>query len=545
MLLKPRPYQVEALTAVKEAWTRQASNPAGTGHPAVVLPTGMGKTVIFSHLVADIVAAGGKALILVHRDELAKQAANKIKQVNPDLSVGIVKAELRQVDRQVIVGSVQTLARERRRAELYGITHIIIDECHHAAAKSYLDILAHFPKAQAVGFTATMVRGDRKGLGDVWSEVVYSRDILYGIRNGFLVDVVGKTVVIPDLDLSGVKTSHGDYQEEALAMALEESEAGQFIAKAYLEHCPDRSGILFAPTVATAYSFAEDMNAAGITTEVVTGETPLDERAAIYARAEAGTTQVLANCMVLTEGFDLPRMKVAVIARPTSNVGLYIQMVGRVLRPYPGSGVALVLDVVGVASKLALASVIDLSPTKKRMADGETLMDAELREEELDGDGMVEGPTGRSTQGLTLEAIDLFHRSTTVWLQTEKGVWFIPTVDRFLVLWPVGTGEDRWTVNVLPNKYGVKRERLVGDLSLEMAFAWAEQFADDLEQRSGPGFSVTQRSAKWRKNKVVSQGQRDYAIGLGGDPTGLTRGEVSDLISRKLVEKVIPQAYPA
>lgn len=540
-MLKPRPYQVEALAAVKEAWTRQIPRqrrPEPGGHPAVVLPTGMGKTVIFAHLVADIVAAGGWPLVLVHRDELADQAYRKIKQVAPHLSVGIVKADKRQVDRQVIVGSVQTLARERRRAELPKITHIIVDECHHAAAKSYLDILAHFPDAQAVGFTATMVRGDRKGLGDVWSEVVYSKDLLYGIRNGFLVDVTGKTVVVPDLDMSKIKTSHGDYQEEAMALALEEAEAGQFIAKAYLEHCPGESGIMFAPNVATAHSFAYDLNAAGILTEVVTGETPKEERLAIYARCESGQTKILSNCMVATEGFDMPRMKVAIIARPTSSVGLYVQMVGRVLRPYPGKGVALVLDVVGVASKLALASVIDLSPTKAKPQDGETLIDAEDRmmaEEK-------ERPIGRSTADLSLADIDLFHRAPTVWLQSEHGVWFIPTMDVYYVLWPLGPG-DQWTVNAMGVRNG-GRKRLMGDLSLESAMAWAQQMVEEAEASFG-SVKVGSKTASWRKRGgPASQAQVQHAHGLGIDTTGMSKTQVADAISIRKASDMLPMAYP-
>lgn len=537
-LLKPRPYQVEALTAVKDAWSRQIPR---QGHPAVVLPTGMGKTVIFAHMIRDIVEAGGWPLVLVHRDELADQAYRKIKQVSPHLTVGIVKAGLNQVDRQVIVGSVQTLARERRRANLPRITHIIVDECHHAVARSYLDVLGHFPDAQVVGFTATMVRGDRKGLGDVWSEVVYQKDLLYGIRNGYLTDVTGKTVVVPDLDMSQIKTSHGDFQESALALALEESEAGKFIAKAYLEHCPGRSGILFAPNVATAHMFAEDLNDAGITTEVVTGETPKEERLAIYARLESGQTKILSNCMVATEGFDMPRMSVAIIARPTSSVGLYIQMVGRVLRPYPGKGVALVLDVVGVASKLALASVVDLSPTRTKPQDGETLVDAEER---FELEGVLEGslPAKRSTEGLGLEDIDLFHRSRTVWLQSEHGVWFIPTKDVFYILWPLGPG-DQWTVNAMGN-YNGGRKRLMGDLSLESAMAWAEQLAEEQEAREG-GFSVGSRSSSWRRNSVKpGPAQLGFAHSLGIDTTGMNKGQVSDAISIKKVTDALPMPYP-
>lgn len=530
-MLKPRPYQVEALDAVKQAWTRQLTPPEG--HPAVVLPTGMGKTVIFAHLVADIVAEGGWPLVLVHRDELVNQAANKIKQVAPNLTVGIVKAGKNKVDRQVLVGSVQTLARENRRNQLPPMTHIIVDECHHALAKSYRDVIAHFPGAKVVGFTATMVRGDRKGLGDVWSEIVYSKDLLWGIEQGYLSDVTGKTVVVPGLDMAGIKTSHGDFQETALAMALEESQAGQFIAKAYLENCPGTSGILFAPNVSTAHLFADDLNDAGIPTEVVTGETSAEDRAAIYARVESGQTLILSNCMVATEGFDMPRMAVAIIARPTSSVGLYIQMVGRVLRPYPGKSVALVLDVVGVASKLALATVMDLTPHKVKPRDGETLTDAMARSQE-------EVVTyGRSTEGLALAEIDLFHRSPTVWLQSHHGVWFIPTMKVYYVLWPLGPG-DQWTVNAM-GQNGT-RKRLMGDLSLESAMAWAEQMAAELEEKEG-FTKVAGKDAKWRKTPASSV-QIQMAHGYGIDTTGMNKSQVSDAISIAKVTDMLPMAYP-
>ena len=537
-MLAPRPYQVEALAAVKSAWNRGLAAPV-SGHPAVVLPTGLGKTVIFAHLVEHIVKdLGGKPMVLVHRDELVQQAAKKILAVAPDLTVGIVKAAQKEVMRQAIVASVQTLSRQKRRDELPKITHIIIDECHHAAAKSYRDVIDHFPGVQVVGFTATLARQDKLGLGDVFSEVVYTKDILFGIQNGFLCDVVGKTVTIPDLDLEEVRTRHGDYADEELALALEEAEAGQFIAKAYLEHAGTRQGVLFAPNVSTAFSFAQDMNNAGIITEVITGDTPLDERAKIYARYQSGATQVLSNCMVLTEGWDAPHASVAVIARPTSSVALYVQMVGRVLRPHPGKGVALVLDVVGISSKLALASVIDLAPTQvKEVREGETLVEALEREEdeEREGGGRIQ-KAGRSTHGLELAEIDLFHRSATMWLQTEAGAWFIPTTASYFLLWPEDV--DSWMVGTIPNKIG-KPEKLKTGLTFEMAKAWAEQMATMADP------TVASRTASWRKKGgKASDAQLSYADSLGIDTEGMNKTKVSDAISMKLMSRKVPKPYP-
>ncbi len=535
--LAPRDYQLEALAAVKSSWSRQLDRPV-TGHPAVVLPTGMGKTVIFAHLVKHIVEElDGLPMVLVHRDELANQAAQKIKGVAPGITVGIVKAEKNEVLRQALVASVQTLASLKRRNQLPRVTHIIIDECHHAVAPTYRAILDHFPAAKVVGFTATMGRGDRKGLGDVWSEAVYTRDILYGIKHGYLTDVIGKTVTVPELDLSDVATSRGDYQEEALAEALEEAEAGSFIAKAYLEHCPDRQGVLFAPNVRTAFAFADDLNKAGLVTEVVTGETPVEERAAIYRRYESGQTQILSNCMVLTEGWDAPHASVAIIARPTSSVPLYIQMVGRVLRPHPGKGVALVLDVVGVASRMALASVIDLSPSKVKPEPGETLAEAEERyEEELIGRKVKRG---RSAHGLALEEIDLFHRSASAWLRTEAGAWFIPTRDRYFLLWPEDA--ESWKIGTVParSSSGLKREVLKTGLDFETAQAWAEQLAGELD------LSVSSRKASWRKRKAApTSAQQSMAESLGIPWEGMTKSQLSDAISVKLLSRAVPQPYP-
>ena len=346
-----RPYQTEAIAALEDGWA------AGLQRVAVVLPTGLGKTVVFAHLIHQALAAGHRPLVLVHREELADQAADKIRSVAPDVSVGIVKAERDELDRDVIVASVQTLSRPNRRGRYLGATAgrrrlIVVDECHHAAARTWIQLLEALGGftpggAKVAGFTATMTREDSRKLGDIWERVVYERDILFGIGNGFLTDVRGKAVTVDGFDLGTVARSRGDYQDGALGEALEASGAGEVIAKAYTEHAADRAGVLFTPTVATAYSFAEDLNAAGIVTETITGTTSSEDRKLIYKRYRTGDVQVLSNCMVLTEGWDAPWCSTAVIARPTSSAGLYVQMVGRVLRPYPGKTDALVLDVVG------------------------------------------------------------------------------------------------------------------------------------------------------------------------------------------------------
>lgn len=520
--LRPRPYQAEAMAAVTAEWKK------GIRTTAVVLPTGLGKTVIFSHLAKEEVEGqDGKVLILVHRDELAKQAAAKVEAIAPGVSVGIVKAEQNDVDAKVIVGSVQTLRNVARLAQITGVTKIIVDECHHIAAESYLTILSWFDDAQVVGFTATLQRQDNKKLGDTIETVAYQQDIFYGITHGYLCDVEGKTVVVPDLDLSQVHVRRGDFVEEELGRALEESEAGKFIAAEYLSLCPTRKGVLFAPSVATAQMFAADLNAAGIVTEVITGATPIDERQAIYARYEHGKTQVLSNCLVLTEGWDAPHAEVAIIARPTRSQALYVQMVGRVLRPFPGKGKALVLDVVGVAAEIPLATIADLAPSKPKLMDGESLAEAIEREQ-------AEKKAGRSTKGMKLETIDLFHRSTSAWMQTYKGVWFIPVREGIFFIWPEGDG---W-ITAYKEKYK-QPQKLSKPMPQETAMAWAEQMANEKDA------SVSSRKASWRrKGGAPSDAQVNVARSQRLNIEGMNKAQVSDVLSVHFASKEIPMAYP-
>lgn len=543
-LLKLRPYQREAIDATYAAWG------SGMRRPAIELPTGLGKTVIFATMADEWIRADDNpdaVLVLVHRDELATQAAEKIHMVNPDLSVGIVKAGRNDVDAQVIIGSVQTLARESRRRQLPRIGLVIVDEAHHGAADSYIKILEHVGAfkdlplggAFAVGVTATMSRNDTRGLGRVWQGIVYQKDIPYGIENGYLTDVRGFGVTVDGLDLSAVAKSGGDYQDGALGDALAQCGAGAVIAQKYREHAPDRQGVLFAPTVATATQFAEDFNAAGIPTEVITGSTPREDRALAYKRTRAGDTQVLANCMVLTEGFDMPQLSCAVLARPTTSQALYVQMVGRVLRPHPGKTDALVLDVMGISSRLKLASMADLSDRWPEPRDGESLAEAMLREQAENAERATQKERRRLSGQIASFEVDLFHRSESVWLRTHKGVWFIPTRSATIFLWPDGTDEagmETWKIGQC-GVYDARGGQWLQDgLTQEYAMAIAERAANDLDP------TVSNKTRSWRRTPP-SDGQVGlavrYGIELERDGEPLRKGELSDLISVHIASRIL------
>ena len=543
--LKLRPYQTEAIDAVFSAWQD------GMTRPAIVLPTGAGKTVVFSHLVKEFFLRQSKretaiedrrgasrVIILVHRDELADQAIAKLRSVAPGLNVGKVKAEANDIDADVMVCSVQTLAVNRRLDALVGDQHsaygpvglIITDECHHGSAASYKKVYAAFPDALQLGVTATMARGDGNGLGDTWEEVVFSRSLLWMISKGYLSDVKAVRVDIDGLDMGAVRASRGDYQAGALGEAMEAAGADKVIARAYKEHAADRQGVVFTPTVETAHSTAVALGDAGITSTVISGETPSADRRLVFEDFRAGRTQVLVNCMVLAEGFDAPWASCAVIARPTQSNPLYIQMVGRVLRPYPGKTEALVLDMVGASSN-KLRTLIDLEPgSVLSVKDGELLADAVVREAEEANQAPAQGSVAFA---LKHRELDLFAASEKAWSRTLKGVLFIGCGDTTVFLW---RDDAAWAVCTITKGEGPKYTQYRG-MDLSGAMAWGEAVAEDYET-----FGVS-RGAAWRKKKpsekVVALADR-----LGVEHEGLRAGDVSEAIDIVFKSRMLDPHVP-
>jgi superfamily II DNA or RNA helicase len=523
----PRPYQRDAITTLRAGWA------TGTNRLAVVLPTGAGKTVVFSNLVHQMhPSLGGlRTLVIAHREELIEQAAAKLLAVAPGLRVGIVKAERNEhQDVDVIVASVQTLAVEKRRQAIRDIGLVIVDECHHAAARSYMEVLEHFGAWRGVpvaGFTATMTRTDG-GLAEVWQDVVFTLDILDMISDGYLCDVRGKRITVDTLDLDKVRTRGGDLVDGQLGQALEDSGALDAIAKAYVDHAPDRPGVVFTPTVATAQAAAEALRAAGIKAAPVWGAMNRDERRETLSRYNAGDVQVLTNCMVLTEGFDAPHTSCIVVARPTKSPGLYVQMVGRGLRPAPGKTDALLLDVMGSATRHKLASMVDL--TARELAPAEE--GKSLREVAEEAAAVQERRT--LVARVEAEEINLFGSSAVRWLRTPAGIWFIRLTSAqvlFLVRVPDTRlyRMRRWTA-----LGGVEPPRDDTARPLPEALAWLEEQA----RRMAPGAFVA-RQARWRSGPPSSK-QLGLCRRLGLKVAqGSTAGDVADLIDTDRVSSVL------
>jgi superfamily II DNA or RNA helicase len=574
------PFQREAVDAVWE----DLRSPLYS-RTAVVLPTGSGKTVIFAHSIAEwlIEHPGTRVLVLVHTDELVQQAVNKMHAIAPHLQVGVVKAERNETSASVIIGSVQTLRLHARRAQITNVSLVIVDECHHATANSYRAILEHFgcldtsrieekdlydagvreysARVPAVGFTATLARGDGTSLASVWQHVSFTRDIPWMVRKRYLVVPRGRRVKVPDFDLSTVRMSRGDFQDGELGAALADSLAPELVAAAYKEYATNRSGIAFFPTVASAYTFADAFNQAGIKTEVVHGMLPKAERRAILERLEDGTTQLVANCMVLTEGFDSPRVSCIVVGRPTKSAPLYIQMVGRGLRvdpsrPYEDQD-CLILDVVGVSERHGLRSLVDLSDRPVREhRDGESLLDLI---DELDaGEGVEpDAPAYYRGEVQTSDFDPLAARSARTWGRTSGGTYFVPagkgayvflyerSPGAFTVGWFATGAKDvprhRYVccdevprVQCACGKRETRRGALTEhvDMDLAMAMSWGEDVAVDMG--ADPAETFTKKQAPWRK-KPASPASRSFARSLGirvTDEEKINGGELSDRINK-------------
>lgn len=510
-MIQLRDYQNEAIITILNARGR------GVLRQLVALPTGTGKTVIFATLARDL---SMRTLILAHRDELISQAADKLSMVWPGVDVGIVKAQRNEIDRQVTLASVQTLARPGRLEALGTYELIITDEAHHAAAPTYRRIYSRLGDVFLhVGVTATPQRGDKAALNGVFDEIVYSKDLLEMIKAGYLCDLQGLRLRT-DVDLSDVRSTAGDFVESDLANAVNTPERNQAIVETWQEHCQGRQTLAFTVDVAHALDLAEAFQQAGVQALAVSGQMPIEDRRAALEAFRNGDIEVLCNCALLTEGYDHPAVGCIIIARPTQSQACYIQMVGRGTRLYPGKTTCLIVDVADNTQRHTLVQLPSLFGLEYHVrTDGKPTKGIleQVRESQEAGQ-----PLSR-----TVEHVDLFGRSRFNWLSVGDN-WFLPIPGHGQIrLQPVN--DNYWPLLYLS---GGQRQYL-SDKPLDLA--WAQGIAEErarhlLDDR----LLLVRKDAAWRREPASAK-QLDTLrkMRLAFRP-GITKGEASDLIGQQI-----------
>jgi ATP-dependent helicase IRC3 len=501
-MLTLRRYQEEALTAIETC---------GVARPLVALPCGTGKTCTFSALIKR---RGGRALILAHRDELLQQAEDKLRMVWPEVpSVGVVKAERREWNRDIVIGSVQTVSRDCHDdyPRATGFNTIIVDEAHHSAAASYKKILDAFDCSLVVGFTATPERLDGKALG--FDKIVYSKTLFSCIKEGYLCDLRAKQVALK-MDLGRVKVSGGDYQEGDLAKVLGEADAPDKVVEAWLKYAVGRPTLVFTPTVALAYDTALQFQKAGQKFEVVEGEQKIEDRRKILKDFTAGRLMGVVNCGVLLEGYDEPSVGCICVARPTKSRVLYQQMIGRGTRVHPAKQDCLILDFVGATTQHDLVTLATLLNVKVETA--EEGVQALL-------DRVGQHSTVASTEGeVVAETVDLLTRQKLHWIKDERR-YLLSCGDETLALVP---GVEGWDIRT------IARQRVEGSRALYkgLTLEYAQGVAEDYVRAKGVETLAT-TGARWRY-QVASEAQlvQLRKAGLAFKP-GILKGEASDLLS--------------
>lgn len=557
-----RTYQEEAIAAVNAALAQ------GKRRFVVNLPTGTGKTILALSIVASSLRKKSRVLWIAHREELIAQTAESFFHVAPDLddALGIVKAERDERNARFIIASIQTLwgrdrAVERERAELEEASSneeaaeiqrrlnalpppsfprwdalnpksfdlIVYDECQHSMSPSALKLLEDIPaSSMLLGLSATPFRGDNLSLAHIFSDgIVYQFSLKRAIREGHLCEFKYQSVWL-DIDLDNVKTTAGDYNATQLEAALEQAGVVEATVKGIVAHAPLRKALVFTFTITQAKATAAGLSAAGLPAKWLSCNTPKDERRKILADFHAGSVRYLANCAVLTEGYDEPSVDCVVIARPTKSKPLYQQMVGRGLRP--GKPDCLILDFVGVGSKNAPASVNDLIGIIPQP--GETSEAAEIRQEaEREAANLPQNSVGLAMLAAAARAREERKAFAAAWVvlrSPPRGVTEAHCVSgsqkRKVVVY-TESDPDRWKVVVWLTGGDFYRIEQRG-VTLDFAQSIGHQVMRDMGQRA-----LMEDNAAWRR-RPPSQKTLDMAAKchIALDPAW-NGGEVSNAIN--------------
>ena len=354
-----RPYQQSLKDAVAAAWCV---------HRSVMLqmPTGTGKTRLFVSLIADLKRKNPavRVLIVTHRKELVEQISHSLTEhygLSHEVLAGGKRMETAETG--IVVASVQTLARrllkQAEGKDALRADYLIIDEAHHSPASSYQALWRHFPGAGKLGVTATPYRLKKRPFTSLYEVLLESMPMKEFITQGYLADYVLYTASDRRTSLARINRltrfgGDGDYRREDLDSLCDVKEEIAWLYDCYERYAPGRKGIVYAVSREHAAHIARHFAERGVTAVSVDSDTPAGERADALKRFRRGELTVLVNVELFTEGFDCPDVGFVMTARPTRSLALYMQQVGRALRPTPGGGKVVILDTAGLQARFGL-----------------------------------------------------------------------------------------------------------------------------------------------------------------------------------------------
>jgi ATP-dependent helicase IRC3 len=557
-----RPFQEIAVSKINGALSR------GISRQLLVMATGTGKTEVFSHLPEKLKhKLPGQQMVLLHRDELAKQALNKLRLRNPLLNIqqeaGANHCDPSTAD--AIVASVQSLGRKgTSRLDKFNVSSIdkfVVDEAHRSLADSYYNVYNHFNLIRdndprlLLGVTATPQRGNGQGLGSLYQEIVHTYSLRQAIEEGYLVDVKGIRVDT-QTSLDGVSINKGEYDKDELAAAVDNPARNFLVYKAYIDNCAGRQAIGFGAGVKHAQNLAEMFRKYGIKAEAVWGEDPDRQLKIDLFRAQK--LDVLFNAQLLVEGFDLHSISCVILSSPTNSPVVFSQRVGRGTRlpdgfnnmkEVPNETVykrdCIILDVCDSTSRHSLITLPTLLglPSALNLRGRSLVGSAKILEEKSKELSHIDFSTLNDIDQIKafVESVDLFAIKPPPEIEASSKFTWHPAMGGGYILLLPEKGEqikieqnllDKWELKgyIRGNKYKGERP------TMEEAFA----AADNLIKKVAPeSLKIVDKSASWRNNPASKKQITALKKLYKGKqiPDGLTSGEASDKISEARAKK--------
>ena len=447
--------------------------------------------------------------------------------------IGIVKGKENDFQyKDVVVASVQTLARESRRArmekERFGL--LVIDECHHAASESYQSIIRDFgfgednQKRILFGCTATANRLDGKELGKTFQKIVYDASILTMIRAGYLADIKGFRAQT-GTDLSGVQTARGDYVESQLAKAVNNEDRNKLVVNTYNNYAPGQKAIAFCANVKHANDLADMFNSVGIKSVALSAMSSDEDRKKTLIDFRIGKITVMTNCALFTEGFDEPSIETVLMCRPTKSESLYAQCIGRGTRTFPGKKHCTVIDFCDNRHDICSLPVLF---GFGEIDNGKKVTDRANECDKIKSEKEVENEKVEAVKNVQIEAFDLLGRSKFNWINENENWRLTMGFDCDTMLLLDGSGK----YNAFLIKKG-DEPVLLHPVPLDLGYG--QGVCEDYVRKVGDK-KVSMKSAKWRKDLPTLQ-QVAFMKKIGIYRDGLNKGEASNLIGSFFAKK--------